>query len=98
MTKSLRKAIMMRPELENKYLKNRTIEKKVKYKKQENFCSKLYKNERKNFFLKRFWKTVKPLLNDKCIHSSAIALVNIKNVISYDFNLAKLSIITLKVR
>ena len=47
MTKSLRKAIMRRSELESNYFKNSTIENKAKYKKQKKFCSKLYKKERK---------------------------------------------------
>ena len=45
------------------------------YKKQKNYCSRLYKNERKRFFNelnpsfvtnnKLFWKTVKPFFSDK---------------------------------
>ena len=38
---------------------------------------------------KLFWKTIKPLLSDKCIHSSTISLVDNKNVISDDSELAK---------
>ena len=51
MTKSQRKAIMRRTELESKYLKNRTIENKTKYKKEKNYCNRLYKKEKKNFTL-----------------------------------------------
>ena len=47
MTKSLRKAIMRRSELESNYFKNSTIENKAKCKKQKKFCSKLYKKEGK---------------------------------------------------
>ena len=43
MTKALRKAIMKRSELESKYVKNKTNENLKSYKKQWNFCSKLYK-------------------------------------------------------
>ena len=92
MTKSLRKVIMRHSELESKYLKNRTIENKAKYKKQNNFCSKLYKKERKIFCLnlelnqitdnKKFWKIIKPLLSDKCIQSYVITLINNENVTS----------------
>ena len=39
---------MRQPELEKKYLKNMIIENKDKYKKQNNFCSKLYKKEGKS--------------------------------------------------
>ena len=41
MNRTLRKAIMKRSELERKYLKNRTNENRIRYKKQKNFCSKL---------------------------------------------------------
>ena len=98
MTKQLRKAIMRRSELESKYLKNRAIDNKTKLKKQKNFCSKLYKKERKKFYSdldlnkitdnKQFWKTIKPLLSDKCLQSSTISLVDNKNVISDDSELA----------
>ena len=38
---------------------------------------------------KLFWKAIKPLLNDKCIQVSTIALVNNTSVISDDSELAK---------
>ena len=38
---------------------------------------------------KRVWKTIKPLLSDKCIQSSAITLINNENVISDDFKLTQ---------
>ena len=50
MNRILRKAIMKRSELERKYLKNRASENRIRYKKQKNFCSKLYKKERKKYF------------------------------------------------
>ena len=50
MNRTLRKAIMKRSELERKYLKNRTNESRITYKKQKNFCSKLYKKERKKYY------------------------------------------------
>ena len=49
MTKTLRKAIMKRSELATKYHKTKSIEDYNNYKKQRNFCSKLYKKERKKF-------------------------------------------------
>ena len=48
MTMALRKAIIKRSELESKYSKNKTNENLKSYKKQRNFCSKLYEKERKN--------------------------------------------------
>ena len=50
MNRILRNAIMKRSELERKYLKNRANENRIRYKKQKNFCSKLYKKERKKYF------------------------------------------------
>ena len=99
MTKQLRKAIMRRSELESKYLKNRTVDNKAKFKKQKNYCSKLYKKEGRKFYSdlklnkitdnKQFWKTIKPLLSDKCTQSSTISLVDNNDVISDDSELAK---------
>ena len=49
MTKALRKAIVKRSELESKCVKNKKSEDLRSYKKQRNFCSKLYKKERKKY-------------------------------------------------
>ena len=50
MSKMLRKAIMRRSYLEKKYLKKKTDQSLRGYKKQKNFCSRLYKKERKKLF------------------------------------------------
>ena len=50
MTKALRKAIMKRSQLESKYYRDFTVENGNKYKKHKNFCSKLYKKQRKKFY------------------------------------------------
>ena len=52
MTKSLRKAIMTRSSLKNRLYKNFTLENRIAYKKQRNYCSKLYKKERKKVLRK----------------------------------------------
>ena len=67
MSKALRKAIMVRPKLKNKYNKNRTEENWDSYKKQRNFCVNLSKTK-KDYFNdlniknitdnKAFWKTI----------------------------------------
>ena len=49
-SKALRKAIMKRSYLEKLYFKNRTENSLKTYKRQKNYCSKLYKKERKEFF------------------------------------------------
>ena len=66
-TKNLRKAIMKRSQLENKYISNSIFQNMNKYKKHKRFCSKLYKKERIKFYsqldiknitgYKLFWKT-----------------------------------------
>ena len=48
-TKALRKTIMKRSYLENLYFKKRTPESMKKYKKQKNFCSKLYEKSEEVF-------------------------------------------------
>ena len=45
----LRKAIMRRSYFENKYLKKRTGQSLRAYKKQKNYCSRLYRKEKKGF-------------------------------------------------
>ena len=49
-SKTLQKAIMMRSYLEKIYFKKRTDHSLKAHKKQKNYCSRLYKKERKNFF------------------------------------------------
>ena len=52
MTKVLRKEIMKRSERESKYLKNKSYQNMKIYKKQKNFCSKLYKEGKKKKYSK----------------------------------------------
>ena len=84
--------MMKRSELESKYVKNKTNENLKSYKKQRNFCSKLYKKERKKYYEmldlknvtdnKEFWKTVKPFLSDKVTTFPIISLVEKGEIIS----------------
>ena len=70
MSKTLPETIMRRSYLEKTYFKKRTDHSLKAYKKQKNYCSRLYKKERKNFFSslnpsfgkdnKLSWKTVRP--------------------------------------
>ena len=100
MTKTLHKAIMKRSELASKYHKTKNNEDYCKFKKQGNFCSKLYKKERKKFYNnlnieditdnKKFWITIKPLLNEKGVcGSSKINLVVNEENLSDDKELAE---------
>ena len=49
-TKTLRKAIMRRSQLETKYLKTKTQTDLKLYKKHKNFCSKLHKRNRRKYY------------------------------------------------
>ena len=67
LTKSLRKAMMKRTELRTKYFKNPNSYNLSRFKKQKNYCTRLYKKEHKRFYNsldtkevsdnKKFWKT-----------------------------------------
>ena len=73
-TKPSRKAIIRSSYLEEVYYKSKSEKSFKAYKKQKNFCSRLYKKERKRFFNslhpsfvtnnKLFWKTIKPFYSD----------------------------------
>ena len=94
MTKSLRKAIMKRSELQSKFFKNRSHQNMINYKKQRNFCSRLNKKEKKNYYSKldtkqitenkAFWKTMKPLFSDKGCSRSKITLIDDGKIIKED--------------
>ena len=85
--KALRRAIMRRSQLETKYLKTKTQTDLKLYKKHKNFCSKLYKKERRKYYeslditnvldSKKFWKTMGPFLSYKNIVFSQISIEKI---------------------
>ena len=50
MTKTLRKAIMRRSALKNKFYKIKTFEYQNAFRKQRNFCNRLYKREKRKYF------------------------------------------------
>ena len=96
-TKHLRKAIMHQSYLENKYYKYRTPVQWQAYKKQKNYCNRLYKRERKRYSNlnlsnitdnKKFWNTVKPLFSEKGRGKENIVLVNGDKIISDDLEVA----------
>ena len=93
-SKSLRKAIMRTSHLEKVYYKNKSEKSFKAYKKQKNFCSRLYKKERKRFFNnlnpsfvtdnKLFWKTIKPFFSNKGSYGWQIKLVEKDEVLEDD--------------
>ena len=92
MTKKLRKAISNRSRLENKYQRLRTTESQNAYRKQRNYCSRLYKREQKIFYEKldinsytdtrKFWELKKPFFSDKGMANSKITLIENDWIIS----------------
>ena len=97
--KPLRKAIMKWSYLEKVYFKKQTTQSLERYKKQKNYCSRLYKKERKNFFNslnnsfvtdnKLFWKTVEPFFSNKGSFGNKIKLVKNDELLRYDKNIAE---------
>ena len=93
MTKTLRKAIATRSKLENQFHKKRNQVSKKAYRKQKNFCSRLYKKERKKYYLhldpknitdnKNFWETMKPFFSDKSLSRRDITLIENEKNITY---------------
>ena len=75
MTDELYKAIMVRSKLRNKFLKLKTMESSIKYKKQKKFCVSLLRKTMKKFYEnlnpnlitdnKKFWEQVKPFFLTK---------------------------------
>ena len=82
--KTLRKAIMMRSKLKNIYNKKRSYDNWDKYKKQINFCVKLHRKIKQDYFnnidiksvsdTKKFWKTITPYFSNKRLNSNKIFL------------------------
>ena len=99
MNRTLRKAIMIRSRLKNKYYKNRTVENWEAFRKQRNLCVKLFKTEKRNFYRnldisqvtdnKLFWKTVKPFISDKNKGNSKITLIEDDKIVSKDKEVAE---------
>ena len=94
MTRALRKAVMLRSRLRNRYNKNQTVENWNKFRKQRNSCVKLFRREKRNYYNnleislvtdnKKFWKIVKPYFSDKLQSKSKIVLIEDETIISND--------------
>ena len=91
MTNDLRKAIMNRSRLLNKFKKDNSKQNKWAYEKQRNLCVKLLKKAKRTFYNtvdvkkisdnKTFWKTIKPNFAEKTIKDQKITLVENDSVI-----------------
>ena len=99
MTKVLRKAIMRRSFLKNKYHKLRTDEANKAFKKQKNYTNRLLKKEMikywgnldlKNYTdNKKFFDTMKPLFSKSVIGKQKITLVENNDIITEDQEIAE---------
>ena len=84
-TEDLCTAIMKRSELENICNKDPTTFNLRKYRRQENYCSRLYEKESKKYYnnlglnfvsdSKKFWTTVKPFFSNKVANTEKVTLV-----------------------
>ena len=91
MTKSLRKAIMLRSRLKNNFNKQRSDENWDNYKKQRNFCVKLLRQTKEKYFSdinvksisdnKKFWKTIKPFFSNKGLNTNNMMLVEDNEIV-----------------
>ena len=97
--KNLRKAIIIRSILLNKFRQERTISPNVAYKKQRNMFFKLLQKTEQDFLNnldvkrvtdnKQFWKTVKPCLTDKTLKDERITLIENDKLVSEKRELVK---------
>ena len=100
MSKALRKAIMVRSKLKNKYKKSRTGENWNSYKKQRNFRVNLLRKTKKEYFSdlnvknitdnKAFWKTIKPYSSNKGLNSSSLILSEKNKIVTNDQDIASI--------
>ena len=100
MTKELRKIIMNRSQLKNRYNKNHNYENWYLYKKQRNFCVSLLRKTKRNYFKnvkiqditdnKKFWKTIRPYFSDKGYNQTKITIVEKDSIITDEKKIATL--------
>ena len=98
MTRALRKAVMLRSRLRDRYYKDQTIENWNKFRKHRNSCVKLFRREKRNYhnsldisFVtgnKKFWKTMKPFFSDKLQSKNKKVLIENETIISNDVEVA----------
>ena len=91
-TKEMRKEIMYRSQLENRKFKFGREEDFIAFKRQQNYCNRLYHRARKEYCDKldiknitdntKFWDTMKPLFSDKGGIRDRIMLVENDQIIS----------------
>ena len=100
MSKTLRKAIMVRSKLKNKYNKNRIGENWDSYKTQRKFSVNLLRKTKKDYFSdlniknitdnKAYWKTIKPYFSNKDLNSSSLVLSEKNKIVTNDQDIANI--------
>ena len=99
MTKDLRKAIMKRSKLKNKFLKSTNLSDRKNYTSQRNLCKKLLKNTKRTYLNnlnirkvtdnRKFWKTAVPIFSKKLSKSEKINLTEGNKTILNDNELCQ---------
>ena len=100
MTKALRKAMMNRKKFRNRYIKSRTEENLKAFKKQRNFCVRLLRRTKSDYFgnldpgdltdNRKFWKTVKPVFSNEVQTNSSITLIEDGKMKTGDLKIAEI--------
>ena len=98
-SKEMRRAIMHRSRLQNLFHKYKTPECNIAFKRQKNYCNRLYKKERREYYSnlnlnnitdnRKFWRTVKPLFGDKGGAREKIVLVEGDKIVDGDAEVAQ---------
>ena len=91
MTKSIRKAIMLRSRLKRNFNKKRSDENWDNYKKQRNFCVKLHRETKEKYFSdinvksisdnKKLWKTIKSFFSNRSLNTNNMMLVESNEIV-----------------
>ena len=100
MSKPLKKEIMKRSRLKNKFLKDQNHENKLAYNKQRNICTTMLRKAKRSYFdnidtknvtdNRKFWKTIRPIFSNKNVTNESITLVSNNEIISKGLNKAEL--------
>ena len=94
MNKNMRKLVMTRSRLKNKFNKEPSVENERAYKKQRNACVNLFRKAKKEYYSslnpsiiadnKKFWMAIKPLFSDKIKIRNKIILIEGEHILSED--------------
>ena len=100
MNKTLSKDVMTRSRLRNKFIRNPIHGNKVNYTRYRNYCTGLFRKEKKLFYNnldtnlvtdnRKLWKTVKPLFSEKHFSNNKITLLEGEEIISEDQEIAEI--------